>query len=55
MEKELNKSALPVEERVDNAIYLMPVSAFNDLEGSAGYRKFILRNLLISIVNKLEG
>ncbi|MEN6462911.1 MAG: FAD binding domain-containing protein [Syntrophomonas sp.] len=55
MEDELNKSSMPVEQRVDNAINIIPVPIPSNLEGSAEYRKFILRNLLISIVNELEG
>jgi CO/xanthine dehydrogenase FAD-binding subunit len=55
MENELNKPSLPVEQRVDNAINILPAPIPSNLEGSADYRKFILRNLLTSIVNELEG
>lgn len=53
MEKELNNSSKPVEQRADNAIAKIPVPIPNNLEGSAEYRKFILRSLLISILNEL--
>lgn len=53
MELELNKLFLTVEQRVHNAIAAVPVPIFNDLEGSAEYRKFVLRGLLISIVSEL--
>lgn len=53
MELELNKLFLTVEQRVHNAIAAVPAPIFNDLEGSAEYRKFVLRGLLISIVSEL--
>lgn len=55
METELNLSEIPIEQRVDNAINVILAPIADTLEGSAEYRKFILRNLMISIVNKLEG
>ncbi|HWP96642.1 MAG TPA: FAD binding domain-containing protein [Syntrophomonadaceae bacterium] len=55
MESELNNSSLTVEQRVDNAITITPGLIPSNLEGSAGYRKFILRNLLISILYTLEA
>jgi len=55
MESELNKSATAAEQRVDNAITKIPSPIPNNLEGSAEYRSFILRSLLISILNELEG
>lgn len=55
MENELNKSSLSVEERVNNALDITPVPIPGNPEGSAEYRKFILRNLLTSIVSELEG
>jgi CO/xanthine dehydrogenase FAD-binding subunit len=54
MENELNNLSLTAEQRADNAINFIPAPIPNNLEGSAEYRKFILRNLIISIVNELE-
>lgn len=53
MEKELNNSSLPLEKRVDNAINATPAAIPDNFEGSAAYRRFILKNLLTSIVNEL--
>lgn len=55
MEKELNKSSMPVEQRVDQAIELTPAGLPDDLEGSSAYRKFVMKNLLTSIVTELEA
>lgn len=55
MEKELNNPALPVEERVANAVAAAPGPILNDLEGSPEYRKFILQVLLASILTELGG
>lgn len=55
MENELNNISLPVDQRVDNAITITPGLIPSNLEGSFEYRKFVLRSLLISILNELEG
>jgi len=55
MEKELNRSSEPVGRRVDKAINLAPAGLPNDLESSSAYRRFVLKNLLTSIVTELEG
>lgn len=54
MEKELNNSSRPADQRVDNAIAVTPGPIPSNLEGSFEYRKYILRSLLISIMNKME-
>jgi len=55
MEAELNNCALTLEQRIDKAIELIPGPISTNLEGSAEYRKFIMRGLLNSIINRLEG
>jgi CO/xanthine dehydrogenase FAD-binding subunit len=55
MENELNNNSIPIGERVDKAINITPIPIASNLEGSAEYRTFILRNLLTSIVNELGG
>lgn len=55
MEQALNDSAQPFEKRADNAIAAVPADIPDNLESSAAYRKFVLKNLLISIMNELEG
>lgn len=54
MESELNRTGLGVEQRVNNAIEKIPLVIPDNLLGSAGYRKFILKNLLTSIIKELE-
>lgn len=53
MESVLNNTSLPTEKRIENALILLPCSVPDNLEGSAAYRKFILSNLLISILREL--
>lgn len=55
MESELNNHALTLEERIDKATQLTPGPIPTNLEGSAEYRKFIMKGLLNSIINRLEG
>lgn len=55
MERALNDKSLPIETRVNQAIGVIPVRVRNDIEGSADFRRFILKNLLTSIVSNLEG
>lgn len=55
MEEKLNNRSQPAQERVDNAIAVSPGPILNNLDGSCGYRRFILRHLLISILDSLEG
>ena len=55
MEKELNTKTLPVEERVNKALEFIPGAVLNDVEGSAEYRIFVLKNTLIDIIKELEG
>lgn len=55
MEAELNNTTFDIEQRINKAIDLTPEPISDNLEGSAGYRRFILHGLLSSIVNKLEG
>jgi CO/xanthine dehydrogenase FAD-binding subunit len=54
MEAELNNHALNLEERIDQAIEKIPGPIPTNLEGSAGYRKFIVSGLLKSIIDRLE-
>ncbi|MHC0038552.1 FAD binding domain-containing protein [Pseudoneobacillus sp. C159] len=55
VEAELNKTFLPIEKRIENAIEHLPSPVLDDLEGSKEYRLFVLRNTLIEIINELEG
>lgn len=55
MEAALNDTSLPVENRVENALNKVPVSIPTNLEGYGPYRKYLLKNLLISIITELGG
>ncbi|MEH7247841.1 FAD binding domain-containing protein [Neobacillus niacini] len=55
METELNKTNLPVEKRIDNAIEHIPTPILHDLEGSKEFRLFVLRNILTDIILEMEG
>lgn len=54
MEFELNRTDLTIEKRVENAIAKIPLLVPDNLAGTAGYRIFILKNLLSSIIEELE-
>ncbi|MGE5380261.1 MAG: FAD binding domain-containing protein [Methylocystaceae bacterium] len=54
VEAEINKTSLPVEKRIDKAIAAIPQPIADNLEGSSGYRKFVLGNLLTNIIHTME-
>jgi CO/xanthine dehydrogenase FAD-binding subunit len=55
IEQILNKKQIPRQTRVEQVISHLPASVLNDIQGSAGYRKFVLQNTLLDILEKLEG
>lgn len=55
MEQALNDASLPADKRADHAISAVPEQIPDNLESSAAYRKFVLKDLLVSILNELEG
>ncbi len=54
VEDSINNRGPSVESRVDQAIAVLPQPILNDVEGSAEYRLFVLRNLLIDAVKSLD-
>ena len=54
LESALNKRELPPESRVDEALGNLPKPILDDVEGSAKYRLFVLRNLLLDVLASLE-
>jgi len=54
IEAELNNHSLPLEKRMDQVMSHIPGEILSDIEGSAAFRKFVLKNLLSSIVGSLE-
>lgn len=53
-EAPLNKSELPMVSRIDEALAKLPSPILDDVEGSAKYRLFVLRNLLFDVIAALE-
>ncbi|RST77210.1 xanthine dehydrogenase [Siminovitchia acidinfaciens] len=55
MEKEINRTDLSFESRIERAVTHVPQPVLNDIEGSSEYRLFVLRNLLTDFLIGLEG
>ena len=55
MESFLNHPSLPLNEKIHQAVKYLPAQIINDMEGSAGYREFVLKNMLTDILKRLEG
>jgi CO/xanthine dehydrogenase FAD-binding subunit len=55
LEEELNRRHVPLKTRVDQAVRRLPSPILNDIEGSAEYRIFVLRNLLGDVMEEMEG
>lgn len=55
MEAILNNPDLTEEERLNQACNSLPANILNDIEGSAQYRQFVLKNILLDMLAKLEG
>ena len=53
VEAALNLRDLPLEERVNRALLVLPAPILDDVEGSAKYRLFVLRNLLLDVLGAL--
>ena len=49
VEAALNNSQFPIEERVSRALAFLPKPILNDVEGSADYRLFVVKNLLFDV------
>ncbi|CAH0208441.1 Carbon monoxide dehydrogenase medium chain [Peribacillus sp. Bi96] len=55
MEKELNKTGISLEERIDKAVLRIPAPVISDIRGTSEYRIFVLRNTLLDALIDLEG
>lgn len=55
IEEHLNNEQVPLEERVRSAIDHIPEPILDDVEGSAAYRKFVIKNVLFDMMAELEG
>jgi aerobic carbon-monoxide dehydrogenase medium subunit len=55
VEEFLNNRQLSYKERITMALNDLPSPILNDVEGSADYRIFVLQNLLLDVLTRLEG
>ncbi|MEY2194596.1 xanthine dehydrogenase family protein subunit M [Neobacillus sp. BF23-41] len=55
LEASLNKRDLPAASRIDEGVSKLPKPILDDVEGSAKYRLFVLRNLLMDVLAVLDG
>ncbi|MEH7503688.1 FAD binding domain-containing protein [Neobacillus drentensis] len=55
MEASLNNRERSVDSRIDEALAKLPKPILDDIEGSAKYRQFVLRNLLSDVLATLDG
>lgn len=55
MEKLLNDRNLPPVERIEEAVRLLPKPFLHDVQGSAEYREFVLKQTLLVILEEMEG
>ena len=54
MEKVLNNKQLSIEERADRALVSLPQPILNDVEGSAEYRLFVVKKMIMAVIQQLE-
>lgn len=55
LENVLNNQSIPIGDRLDRIIKLLPAQIMNDIDGSREYREFIFRNTILEALEKLEG
>lgn len=55
IEQVLNDNNIPLELRINKALSMLPAPINNNIEASAEYRKFVLRNTLLDIIKVLGG
>ncbi|NEZ46744.1 xanthine dehydrogenase [Clostridium niameyense] len=53
--KNLSNKELSKDKRIKNAIKAIPYKITSDIEGSSEYKKFVVANTLMDILNELEG
>ncbi|WP_312113237.1 FAD binding domain-containing protein [Brevibacillus reuszeri] len=54
MDQALNESSIPLAARIENAISKLPAPVLNNAEGSAPYRKFVLKQTIADSIQILE-
>ena len=55
MESILNNHSLPMKERIEAALQIIPGQVLNDVEGSNDYRLFVIQDALSTIFKELGG
>ncbi|MTI55853.1 MAG: xanthine dehydrogenase family protein subunit M [Geosporobacter ferrireducens] len=55
MEESLNNQQLSREERIEEAMQHIPAPVIDDVQGSADYRRFVLKNTLLDVLDTMEG
>lgn len=55
MEAALNDSSLSIDERIDKALSCLPAQVIEDIQASAAYRQFVLKNTLREMLDNLEA
>ncbi len=55
MEESLNNLLLAKEQRIEQAIQHIPATILDDVNGSAEYRLFVLKNTLMDVLDAFEG
>lgn len=53
MEEDLNDMNAAPDERINKAMGHLPAPLVNDLQGSSGYRDFVMRNMLLDVLEKM--
>ena len=55
MEESLNNLQLSKDKRIEEAIQHIPATILDDVNGSAEYRMFVLKNTLMDVLDAFEG
>ncbi|MGE5633431.1 MAG: FAD binding domain-containing protein [Caulobacteraceae bacterium] len=55
MEKEINNKSVPEELRIEQAISHLPAPIFENIHGSAEYKRYVLKNMLDTTLKALGG
>ncbi|MFC4798599.1 FAD binding domain-containing protein [Neobacillus sp. GCM10023253] len=55
MEAALNDTSLSIDERIDKALSRLPAQIIEDIQASAAYRQFVLKNTLREMLDNLEA
>ena len=55
IEECINDKSISREARATKVLDLLPAPVLNDISGSDGFRKFVLKNTLINTLETLEG